>query len=170
MLTFHHRHADIVRGDWVDPDAGKITFGECLVWTAAASGLRFGELAGLSVDHVNLDRSELRGSRALNDIKGVGPTLGPPKTGCAVRTVAIPEAITLRLVVDVDQYVDDAKSDSLVFTSLRGGPLLNTYFAPRWAKDSELSGVGRGLSPFPADYLARGCGYNGGRNDREVDP
>jgi integrase len=33
---------------------------ECLVWTAAASGLRFEELAGLSVDHVNLDRSELR--------------------------------------------------------------------------------------------------------------
>ena len=30
---------------------------ECLVWTAVASGLRFGELAGLSVDHVDLDRS-----------------------------------------------------------------------------------------------------------------
>jgi len=24
--------------------------------------------------------------------------------------------------------------DALVFTSLRGGPLLNTYFAPRWSK------------------------------------
>jgi integrase len=72
---------------------------ECLVWTAAASGLRFGELAGLSVDHVNVDRSELRVSQALNDIKGVGPTLGPPKTDRAVRTVAIPESIALRLVV-----------------------------------------------------------------------
>ena len=59
---------------------------ECLVWTAAASGLRFGELAGLSVDHVNLNRSELRVSRALNDIKGVGPTIGPPTTNRAVRT------------------------------------------------------------------------------------
>ena len=107
---------------------------ECLVWTAAASGLRFGELAGLSVDHVNLDRSELRVSRALNDIKGVGPTLGPPKTNRAVRTVAIPDAITLRLVMHIEQYVDDGQSDSLVFTSLRGGPLLNTYFAPRWSK------------------------------------
>jgi integrase len=107
---------------------------ECLVWTAAASGLRFGELAGLSVGHVNLDRSEPRVSGALNDIKGVGPTLGPPKTNRAVRTFAIPEAITLRLVVHIDQYVDDAQSDSLVFTSLRGGLLLNTYFAPRWSK------------------------------------
>ena len=34
----------------------------------------------------------------------------------------------------IDQYVDDAQPDSLVFTSLRGGPLLNTYFAPRWSK------------------------------------
>ncbi len=107
---------------------------ECLVWTVAASGLRFGELAGLSVDHVNVDRSKLCVSRALNDIKGVGPTLGPPKTDRAVRTVAIPEAITLRLVVHIDQYVDEAQSDSLLFTSLRGGPLLNTYFAPRWSK------------------------------------
>jgi site-specific recombinase XerC len=41
------------------------------VWTAAASGLRFGQLAGLSVDHVNLDRSELRVSRAPNDIRGL---------------------------------------------------------------------------------------------------
>jgi integrase len=107
---------------------------ECLVGTAAASGLRFGELAGLSVDHDNLDRSDLRVSRAPNDIKRVGPRLAPPKTDRAVRTVAIPEAITLRLVVHIDQYADDAQSDSLVFTSLRGGPLLNTYFAPRWSK------------------------------------
>jgi integrase len=93
---------------------------ECLVWTAAESGLRFGELAGLSVAHVNLDRSELRVSRALNDIKGVGPTLGPPRTNRALRTAAIPEVITPRLVVHIDRHVDDAQSDSLVFTSLRG--------------------------------------------------
>lgn len=107
---------------------------ECMVWTAAASGLRFGELAGLAVEHVNLDRSELRVSRALNDIKGVGPTFGPPKTERAVRTVSIPDVITLRLLVHLDQYVDETSADSLVFTSLRGGPLLNTYFAPHWSK------------------------------------
>jgi integrase len=107
---------------------------EALVWTAAASGLRFGELAGLSVGHVNLDRSELRVSRALKDIKGVGPTLGPPKTERAVRTVSVPESITLRLVVHLERFVDETTPDSLVFTSLRGGPLLNTCFAPHWSR------------------------------------
>ncbi len=107
---------------------------EAMVWTAAASGLRFGELTGLSVDRVKLDRSELRVSRALNDIKGQGPTLGPPKTTRAVRTVSVPETITLRLVDHLDRFADDAQPDSLVFTSLRSGPLLNTYFAPHWTK------------------------------------
>ncbi len=114
---------------------------ECLVWTAAASGLRFGELAGLAVDHVDLDRSELRVDRALNDIKGAGPTLGPPKTDRALRTVAIPEAITLRLVVHIERFVDSVTSDALVFTSLRGGPLLNTYFAPQWSKARDAVGL-----------------------------
>src|SRR5215203_994673 len=113
---------------------------EALVWTAAASGLRFGELTGLSVGHVNLDRSELRVSRALNDIRGKGPTLGPPKTERAVRTMSVPESVTLRLVVHIDEFVDDVQSDALVFTSLRGGPLLNTYFAPHWSRArSELA-------------------------------
>ncbi|MDH4074880.1 MAG: site-specific integrase [Acidimicrobiia bacterium] len=66
---------------------------ECLVWTAAASGLRFGELTGLTVEHVNLERRELRVIQALHDIKGQGPTLGPPKTESAVRTVPLAEVI-----------------------------------------------------------------------------
>ena len=96
---------------------------ECLVWTAAASGLRFGELAGLTIGHVNLERRELRVMQALHDIKGQGPTLGPPKTESAVR-----------LAAHIEEYVEDAEPDALVFTSLRGGPLLNTYFAPQWSK------------------------------------
>jgi integrase len=31
-----------------------------LVWTAAASGLRFGEPTGLELPHVDVDRSEIR--------------------------------------------------------------------------------------------------------------
>lgn len=135
---------------------------EFLVWTAAASGLRFGELAGLSIDRVNLDISELRVSRALNDIKGVGPTLSPPKTDRAVRTVAIPEAVALRLVVHIEQFVDDAQSDSLVFTSLRGGPLLNTYFAPRWSNArSEV-----GLPPCALPRSPTSCWPGSGNRGR----
>jgi len=114
---------------------------EALVWTAAASGLRFGELAGLTVDHCDLDRQELRVMQALNDIKGQGPTLGPPKTERAVRTVAVPESIALRIAVHIDRFVPDPQPDSLVFTGLRNGPLLNTYFAPHWSRARTEAGL-----------------------------
>jgi integrase len=90
---------------------------ECLVWTAAASGLRFGELAGLTLEYVNLERRELRVIQALHDIKGQGPTLGPPKTESAVRTVPLAEVIANRLAVHIEQYVGSIERDELVFTS-----------------------------------------------------
>ena len=115
---------------------------ECLVWTAAASGLRFGELAGLTIEHVNLERRELRVMQALHDIKGQGPTLGPPKTESAVRTVPVAESIAIRLAAHIDEYVEDVEPGALVFTSLRGGPLLNTYFAPQWSRARDAVGLG----------------------------
>jgi len=114
---------------------------ECLVWTAAASGLRFGELAGLTIEHVNLDRRELRVMQALHDIKGHGPTLGPPKTESAVRTVPVAESIAVRLTAHIEEYIEDVGPGALVFTSLRGGPLLNTYFAPQWSKARDAVGL-----------------------------
>jgi len=76
----------------------------------------------------------MRVSRALNDIKGVGPTIGPPKTERAVRTVSVHDVITVRLVVHLDLYGNAEQPDSLVFRSLRDGPLLNTHFAPQWSR------------------------------------
>lgn len=52
---------------------------ECLVWTAAASGLRFGELAGLTIEHVNLDRRELRVTQALHDIRATARRSAHPR-------------------------------------------------------------------------------------------
>ena len=96
-----------------------------LVWTAATSGLRFGELTGLTRRHVDLGAPTLRVEQALADIKGEGPTIGPPKSTAAHRVVTIPTS-TAQL---------------LVFTSLRGTPLLNTYFAPRWRKAVRTVGL-----------------------------
>ncbi len=76
---------------------------ECLVWTAAAIGLRFGE--------------------------------------SAVRTVPLAEVIANRLAVHVEQYVGSIERNELVFTSLRGGPLLSTYFAPQWSKARDAVGL-----------------------------
>jgi integrase len=48
---------------------------EALVWTAATSGLRFGELSGLTVGHLGLEESEIRVSQSLTFQRGDGPTM-----------------------------------------------------------------------------------------------
>jgi integrase len=105
---------------------------EALVWTAAASGLRFGELSGLTVRHVDFDRSELRVSQTLYFKKGSGATLGPPKTESAHRTVAVPLQITQRLADHIETFLSDRGPNDLVFKSVKGSPLLNRTFAPYW--------------------------------------
>lgn len=50
-----------------------------LVCAGATSGLRFGELTGLTRRHVDLAERTLRVEQALTFIRGQGPTLGPPK-------------------------------------------------------------------------------------------
>ena len=116
---------------------------EALVWTAAASGLRFGELSGLTVEHVDLEESEIRVSQALAFQRGNGAILGPPKSDSAHRTVVVPDEIIERLAAHIQKF-GDGQPGSLVFTSIKGSPLLNRYFAPSWQKarsDAGLEGV-----------------------------
>jgi integrase len=105
-----------------------------LVWTAAASGLRFGELTGLEIRHLDVARSELRVDQALYFAKGSGPRLGPPKSESAHRTVVVPAQIIHRLCDHIASFVDDARPKTLVFTSMKGSPLLNRTFAPYWRR------------------------------------
>ena len=64
-----------------------------LVWVGATSGLRYGELTGLTRRHVDLEDRTLRVEQALTFIRGQGPTLGPPKSTAAHRTVVLPSGI-----------------------------------------------------------------------------
>ncbi len=129
--------------DWEDvakiADAIEPRF-RALVWVGATSGLRFGELTGLTSHHVNLTQRTLRVEQALTFIKGEGPTLGPPKSIAAHRTVTIPATAADMLTEHIEMYVSD-QPDAFVFTSVKGSPLLNRYFAPYWKqalKEAEL--------------------------------
>lgn len=62
-----------------------------LVITAAYTGMRFGELAGLSRANVHLDRALIHvagDTGALHEVSG-GRWLGPPKTKAAVRDIRL---------------------------------------------------------------------------------
>ena len=113
---------------------------EALVWTAATSALRYGELTGLTRAQLDLDASTLRVEQSLAFIKGVGPVLGPPKSDAAHRTVVIPGSTRELLAAHLEQFTDPG-STALVFTSVKGSPLLNRYFAPYWHHAKEAGGV-----------------------------
>jgi integrase len=59
-----------------------------LVITAASTGMRWGELAGLQWDRVDLDRGEIAVDPRVGALHEIGGRLelGPPKTPASVRT------------------------------------------------------------------------------------
>ena len=111
-----------------------------LVWTAALTGLRFGELTGLARRHVNLEARTVEVERSLGFVRGKGAQVGPPKTPAAYRVVTIPTSGAAILAAHLEQYSGPDQED-LVFTSVTGVPLLNRYFAPAWHRAKEASGT-----------------------------
>jgi integrase len=105
---------------------------EAFVWAAAASGPRFGELSGLTVVNLNVESSSINVTQALSSGRGHGPTLGEPKSESAYRSVAVPRAITDRIVDHMERFAVGTKPSELIFKSAKGRPLINRYFWSHW--------------------------------------
>jgi integrase len=93
-----------------------------LVYVAAYTGMRAGELAGLQRQDVDLLRGVVQIRRALKDVNG-RLELGPTKTH-AQRTVSLPTFLRTML----EEHLASALSggtgpDAFVFTMKTGGPL-----------------------------------------------
>lgn len=67
-----------------------------LVLTAAYTGCRFGELAGLRIHRIDLLRRSLTVAETLTDVRG-HLSLTSPKTAAARRQVALPRFLTKEL-------------------------------------------------------------------------
>ncbi|MGP4112608.1 tyrosine-type recombinase/integrase [Streptomyces sp. 4N509B] len=101
-----------------------------LVITAAYTGMRWGELAGLQRDNVDLERGlvHITHNGALHEVNGA-LSLGHPKTRASVRTVTLPPFLTALLTADLSAHRRD-----FVFTTLRGALLRRSGFQRRvWA-------------------------------------
>ena len=87
-----------------------------LVLTAAFTGLRWGELAGLRVSDLELLKRRLTVNQALSRDRGA-LTFGPPKTAASRRTVVL-SPILVEIIAD---HIHRFPSDSgLVFTATGG--------------------------------------------------
>jgi integrase len=100
-----------------------------LIYVAAYTGMRAGELAGLQRQDVDLLRGVLQVRRALKDVNG-HLELGPTKTH-AQRTISLPKF--LGKMLETHMLASGGGPESYVFTMKTGGPLrqglvYNRYF------------------------------------------
>ena len=61
-----------------------------LVWVAAGTGLRQGEVLGLTIDRVDFLRRQVKVDRQMMTPGAGVPTFAPPKTKASYRTVPLP--------------------------------------------------------------------------------
>lgn len=111
-----------------------------LIYTAAYSGLRWGELAGLRRCDIDLDAGTLTVARKLSEVNG-NLTFGPPKTAASKRTVGIPSFVARSLQAHLDRYADPGPY-GLAFPSPDGGPMRRSNFRRRiWVPATTAAGV-----------------------------
>lgn len=113
---------------------------ELMVLTAAYSGLRWGEITGLTGDRIDTEAATLTVTAdygSLHEVAGV-LSMGPPKSRAAVRTVHLNRSLNERLTEHLQ-----AVADGPVFTTARGGLYRRSNFNRRvWrpAADAVIQG------------------------------
>lgn len=103
----------------------------CLIYTAAYTGLRWGELAGLRRARVDLDRRVIEVVEQLNEFSG-RIEWGPPKTATGQRAVSLPGGLVELLAEQLARPM--VERSGLVFPTPLGEPMRRSNFARRvWA-------------------------------------
>lgn len=93
---------------------------------AAGSGLRMGEVAGLTVDRVNFLRKTVKVDQQLITPQKGQPRLGPPKTPASNRTVPVAEVVIEMLSAHLAEF---PAVDGFVFSTSHGCPWRRGAFA-----------------------------------------
>lgn len=127
-----------------------------LVLLGAGTGMRPGELLGLTLDRVEFLRREVRVDRQLVTKRGVGPVFGPPKTEASVRTIPIGQVVAETLAQHLERYSPGV--DGLLFTNARGDATRRNAFSAMWSKaarDAGTDATAHALRHYYASLLIR---------------
>ncbi len=121
-----------------------------MVLFLAYTGVRFGGLAALRVQHLDLARRRARIVASVTVVQGQGMVWGTPKTH-ERREVPIP----VFLVEDLVPYVEGKAPTDLVFTGVRGGGPLRSAIFRRAGCDAAARAIGiPGLHPHELRHTA----------------
>lgn len=115
---------------WALAEAVPLRF-RALVLLAAGTGLRQGEVLGLTGDRLDFLRREVAVEKQLIAVPGTPLHLGEPKTRKSVRRVPLPDF----LVEELSEHLRRQPIShpwGLVFTDSRGGPIGRPSFHKTW--------------------------------------
>jgi integrase len=110
-----------------------------LVILGAWCSLRFGELAGLRRDRIDLLHRKIHVTEQLVELAGGKTVFKFPKSDSG-RTVDVPAELVPVLEDHLAAHAGP-EHDALVFTSPKGHPLRRTKFRPRWANACQSAGI-----------------------------
>lgn len=101
-----------------------------LVLVGCYGGLRFGEMAALKRDRVDLTRGRVQVVEAVRELNNGTLYWGPPKTAAGTRSVALPATVVSALAAHLaDKSLSGA--DNVVFSGPAGGVLRDGLFRSR---------------------------------------
>lgn len=112
-----------------------------MVLTAAYVGLRWGELTGLAVEHIDLDDCRIRVERQISEVHGK-LVFGPPKTRAGIRSVTMPKSLAEALAAHLE--AEPVRKSGLAFPGPKGGPLRAPSFRKAWRRACERAGFDDG--------------------------
>jgi integrase len=105
---------------------------KALVVLAAQTGLRQGEVFGLTLPNLNMLKRRVKVSQALVLLPKGEPYLGPPKTEASRRTVPLPAVAVDALARHLAAYPPGP--DGFVFTNENAQPIRRTRFGEVWRR------------------------------------
>jgi integrase len=111
-----------------------------LVLLGAWSGLRWGELAGLSRQRIDQLHGVIHIVESMVQLNGGKRFIGPPKSAAGRRTVAVPPHLWPDIEAHLATYVDTSP-DALVFTKASGVSLDRNNFHTMWRRATRAAGV-----------------------------
>jgi integrase len=117
---------------------------KALILTGAGSGLRQGEILGLTVNRIDFLRRTIRVDRQLVTLQGEDPKLAPPKTEASMRTVPVPQLVLDALADHLSRF--PAKGDELVFTNSHGGAWRRRVFLLAFANTVKRAGLAKDIT------------------------
>jgi len=110
-----------------------------LILAAAGTGLRQGELFGLTWDRIDAKAGKITVDRQMIVSRGVKPAFGPPKTEASYRKVPLPRSVADALNAHLLEFGEGP--DRLVFTNDLGDPLRRSQFGMAWRRALARAGL-----------------------------